>query len=125
MEQRVPPQNLDAERSVLGGLMLEAEAWDEVADILTEDDFYKPSHRKIFAAIKDLQRRGQPTDAITVSDYLMKSGDLEIIGGPSYLAEVIDLTPSAAHIHSHATLVRDKALLRRVISVSQSFIERS
>lgn len=125
MEQKVPPQNLDAEKSVIGGLMLEVEAWDEIADLITEDDFYKPAHRRIFSAIKELQKRGQPTDAITVSDALMKVGELDMVGGPTYIAELIDLTPSAAHIHSHAELVRDKSLLRRIIQISQNFIDRA
>ena len=81
METRVPPQNLDAEKSILGGLMLEQDAWDEVSDTVFEEDFYKPNHRKIFVAIRELTKKGNPTDLITVSNYLMEASELELIGG--------------------------------------------
>ena len=71
MDQKVPPQNIEAEQSILGGLMLEQEAWDEIADLINEDDFYKPSHRKIFSAIKELHKHNQPTDLVTVSNKLL------------------------------------------------------
>jgi replicative DNA helicase len=125
MENRLPPQNIDAERSILGGLMLEQEAWDEVSELLTEDDFYKPSHRKIFAAIRELHRREMPSDLVTVSNALMEKGELESLGGAAYLAEMIDQTPSTANIGSYAKIVRDKSLLRRVIQSSQEFVDKA
>jgi len=124
-DHKLPPQNIDAEKSVLGGLLLEQEAWDEVSDLLSEEDFYKPSHRKIYYAIKELKRREMPTDLVTVSNLLMEKGDLETVGGATYLAEMIDQTPSAANIVSYAKIVHEKALLRRVISTSQDFITKA
>lgn len=125
MDNRLPPQNIDAEKSILGGLMLEQEAWDEVSEFLVEDDFYKPAHKKIFSAIRELHRRESPSDLVTVSNMLMERGELESLGGASYLAEMIDQTPSTANIGSYAKIVQEKALLRKVIASSQEFIDKS
>ena len=125
MDSRIPPQNLDAEKSILGGLMLESEAWDEISDLIQAEDFYSPAHRKIYEAISSLGRKGQPSDLITVSNHLIAQNELESIGGPSYLAEILDATPSTVNILSYAKIVREKALLRRLIKSSQSFIEKA
>lgn len=125
MDSRVPPQNISAEQSVLGGLMLDQEAWDQVSDLLTENDFYKPTHRTIYTALKNLNRKGQPTDLVTISNLLMTEGQLDAIGGPTYLAEIMDQTPSTVNIRSYAQIVKDKSTLRRLIQTSQSFIDRS
>ncbi len=125
VNSRVPPQNIPAEQSVLGGLMLEQEAWDNVSDILTENDFYKPGHRIIFAAVREMNRRGQPTDLVTISNYLMQNNQLDAVGGPSYLAEMMDQTPSIVNIKSYAEIVREKSLLRQVIGVGHDFSERA
>src|SRR6185437_11839695 len=93
VENRIPPQNIDAEKSILGGLMLEQEAWDEVSEQLLEDDFYKPSHRKIFNAIRELHRREMPSDLVTVSNLLTERSELDALGGAVVLAEMIDQTP--------------------------------
>src|SRR5690606_9503188 len=108
-----------------GALMLEPEAWDEVADLISEEDFYKPTHRKIFGAIRELNRKGQPTDLITVSNILIETKDLEAIGGPSYLAEIMDQTPSTANIVSYAKIIHEKSLLRRLIATSTAFIDQA
>lgn len=125
MDNRLPPQNIDAEKSILGGLMLEQDAWDEVSEALVEEDFYKPAHRKIFAAVRELHRREMPSDLVTVSNLLMERGELESLGGAAYLAEMIDLTPSTANIASYARIVHEKSLLRRVINASQEFIDKA
>lgn len=125
MENRVPPQNIDAEKSILGGLMLEQEAWDEVSEHLVEDDFYKPAHKKIYNAIRELHRREMPSDLVTVSNLLMERGELEALGGATYLAEMIDQTPSTANIGSYAKIVQEKSVLRKVIQSSQEFIDKS
>lgn len=125
MTARIPPQNIEAEQSVLGGLLLEQAAWDEIADLISEDDFYKPSHRKIYAAIKELNKKNQPTDLVTVSNFLMEAHDLEAVGGPAYLSELIDTTPSASNISTYATIVHDKSLLRQVIHVTSNISERA
>ena len=125
MENRIPPQNIDAEKSILGGLMLEQEAWDEVSEYLIDEDFYKPAHKKIFAAIRELHRKEAPSDLVTVSNYLMERTELESLGGAAYLAEMIDQTPSTANIASYAKIVRDKSLLRKVIMASTEFVDQA
>lgn len=125
METRVPPQNLQAEQSVLGGIMLEQDAWDSISDVITEDDFYKPSHRVIFSAVRELNRKGQPTDLVTVSNYLMQSGQLDMVGGPTYLAEMMDQTPSVVNIKNYAEIVRDRSVLRKIITVGNTFVDRA
>ena len=125
MENRLPPQSIDAEKSILGGLMLEQDAWDDVSELLADEDFYKPSHKKIYAAIRELRRRETPADLVTVSNHLMERGELESIGGAVYLAELSDQTPSAANIASYAKIVKDKSLLRKVIASSQTFVDKA
>jgi replicative DNA helicase len=125
MAMRVPPQNLEAEQSILGGLMVDPYAWDQVSAILTEEDFYKAAHRKIYTAIAELYAKNQPIDIITVSNLLTDKKDLDAIGGPSYLAEVMNATPSAAHIESYAKIVHEKALMRKLIHMSGEIIEKS
>lgn len=125
MDTRVPPQNLEAEQSVLGSLMVDEAAWDEVADIIVEGDFYKPSHRIIFAAIRELHKKSQPTDAIVLSNYLLASNKLESIGGPAYLAEIVDQTSTSANVKTHARIIKDKSTLRRVISTGQEYVEKA
>lgn len=125
MIQRVPPHNFDAEQSVLGSLLLDENAWDEVVDQLREEDFYKPSHRTIYRAIYELKKKSQPTDPVTLTNQLMGTGELDSIGGPAYLGELLDTIPSTANLGSHMKIVKDKALLRKVILTSQNFIERA
>ena len=125
MENRIPPQNIDAEKSILGGLMLEQDAWDDVSENLVEDDFYKPAHRKIYNAIRELKKREMPSDLVTVSNMLMERGELESLGGAAYLAELIDQTPSTANIASYAKIVSEKSLLRKVITSSQEFVDKA
>ena len=125
MDHRVPPQNLEAEKSILGGLMLECEAWDEVSDIIRPDDFYSPANKKIYDVISYLASKGRPSDLITVSEILVTRNELDTVGGSSYLLELLDATPSAANILSYAQIVKEKSLLRHIIKISQGFIERA
>ncbi len=125
MNFRVPPHNLDAEQSILGGLMVDPYAWDQIGGVVVEDDFYKGGHRKIFSAIQDLYARSQPVDIITVSNYLNEKKELDAIGGAAYLAEVMNQTPTAAHIASYGKIVHEKALLRKLIHVSAEIAEKA
>jgi replicative DNA helicase len=125
MESRLPPQNIEAEKSVLGSLMLEPEAWDEIADIISENEFYKPAHRIVFAVIRELHKRSMPTDLITISNQLMANQQLDLVGGPSYLAEILEFSPTMVNIKSHAKIIKEKAILRQVISIGQSFAEKA
>ncbi|WP_413576438.1 replicative DNA helicase [Bdellovibrio sp. HCB290] len=125
MSTRIPPQNLDAEQSILGGIMLDREALDQVGDVLFAEDFYKPAHQKIYAAIKDLHSKNQPIDIITVTNVLQAEGSMDMVGGPEYLIGLLDKTISSANISSHAKIVREKGLLRKLISANSKLIERA
>ena len=122
--ERVPPNNMDAEKSVLGALMLEQEAWDEITQIISSVDFYKPAHRKIFNAVKELNQKNQPSDIVTVSNLMMQKNELDQVGGPAYLAELIEQTPSTANIASHAQIIADKSTTRKLISVGQKIADQ-
>ena len=95
---RVPPQSVEAEQSVLGGLLLDNTAWDKVADLLTEQDFYRADHRLIFHHIGELIEHGKPADTLTVAESLERSGKLAEVGGQPYLGSLSLNTPSAANI---------------------------
>lgn len=111
---RVPPSSIPAEQAVLGGLLLDNQTWDTVADLLLEDDFYRHEHRQIFRAIRQLADRQQPFDVVTLSE---QYPDLEEAGGLTYLAVLARETPSAANIGAYASIVRDKSIQRRLIHV--------
>lgn len=105
--------------------MLDADAWDAVVDSVAEKDFYKEAHQKIFAAIAELNKRNQPVDILTVSNYLQEKQELDIVGGPAYLGEIINQTPSAANISTYAEIVAQKSLLRRLIQTTGGITERA
>jgi replicative DNA helicase len=125
MSQKIPPQNIEAEFSVLGGLMLEREAYDQVADIVSAADFYKPAHQVIYKTISDLHQKAQPIDLVTVTNSLQHHNELDLIGGPEYLLSLLDKVVSAANIDSHARIIHEKSLLRRLIHTSTGLIEKS
>ena len=114
---RVPPHSLEAEQSVLGGLMLDNSAWDTIADAVSAMDFYRRDHRLIFAAIGELAERNEPSDAVTVSEQLERKGELEDAGGLAYLGQLARETPSAANIRAYAAIVRERAMLRELIRI--------
>lgn len=122
---KLPPQNLEAEQSILGSIMLDRDAWDAVSDLLSEDDFYKPAHQKIYSAIFRLQQTNQPIDIITVSNALQSSGDLDAIGGSVYLVDILNKTVSSVHAVTHAKIIREKAKLRKIISASTTLIDKA
>ncbi len=115
---RTPPHSIESEQSVIGGLLLDNNAWDRVADIIRADDFYRYDHRLIFEHIVKLIDRSRPADVITVYEALQTSGKAEEVGGLSYLNAVAQYTPSASNIRRYAEIVRDKAVLRRLVTVS-------
>lgn len=125
MSQKLPPQNVEAEFSVLGGLMLEREAYDQVSDLISAADFYKPSHQIIYQVISELHQKAQPIDIVTVSNSLQTRNELDLIGGPDYLLSLLDKVVSAANIDSHARIIHEKSLLRRLINTSSSLIEKA
>jgi replicative DNA helicase len=116
--RRVPPQNLEAEQSVLGAILLENEAINQAVEVLNPDDFYRESHREIFRVMIELSDRNQPVDAITMTDALRTRAKLEAIGGPAYIAELANAVPTAASVAHYASIVRDKAVLRQLATVA-------
>ena len=114
---KTPPHSIEAEQSVLGGLLLDNEAWDQVADRVCETDFYRHDHRLIFRSIVHLAEDQQPYDVVTLSNWLKTRGDLEDAGGLAYLGTLAKDTPSAANIKAYADIVREKSILRQLISV--------
>jgi len=122
--RKVPPQNLDAESSVLGGILLENEAVNQVLELLRPEDFYRESHRKVFRAIVELSDRSDPVDLITLSDFLKSRGELEAVGGTAYLASLADFVPTAANISHYARIVREKSILRSLISTATEIATR-
>ena len=115
---KVPPHSLEAEQSVLGGLMLDNSAWDDVSERLISDDFYRFEHRQIFNAMKQLAEERRAIDVITLSEVLELRDQLEKVGGLAYVAELARNTPSAGNIKAYADIVRERATLRKLIHVS-------
>jgi len=113
---KVPPNSVEAEQSLLGGLMQDNEAWDKVADIVVADDFYRKDHKLIFRAIAALAEDGQPCDVVTVSEYLGNRNELEAAGGLEYLATVTNETPGAANARAYAQILRERSTLRSLIN---------
>ena len=113
---KVPPNSVEAEQSLLGGLMQDNEAWDKVADVVSADDFYRKDHRLIFAAITALAEDGHPCDVVTVSEYLGNRNELDDAGGLEYLATITNETPGAANARAYATILRERATLRMLIN---------
>ena len=122
---KIPPQNIEAEQSILGGILIENSALNHVLEILTDEDFYKDSHRRIFQALVELSEKNEPADLITLTNKLRGSKLLEGVGGSSYLASLIDQVPTAANIEYYARIVREKAILRKLIDVATQLITRS
>jgi len=122
---KLPPQHLEAEQSVLGGILIENEAINRVTEILDADDFYRDAHRKIFNALINLSERDEPADLITLTNELRKTDQLDSIGGASYLTSLIDSVPTAANIEYYAKIVKEKAILRKLIQTSTEIITQS
>jgi replicative DNA helicase len=122
---KLPPQNIEAEESILGGILIENEAINRVTEILDPDDFYRDAHRKIFNALINLSERDEPADLITLTNELRKIDQLDSIGGASYLTSLIDSVPTAANIEYYAKIVKEKAILRKLIQTSTEIITQS
>ena len=116
--KRVPPQNIEAEQSVLGAVLLDNDAINQAIEILAAEDFYRESHREIFRAMVALSERNQPVDAITLTDALRTIGVLEAVGGAGYIAELAACVPTAANAGHYSRIVREKALLRSLASTA-------
>jgi len=118
MIDRLPPQSIEAEQSVLGSVLIDRDAMIEIADFLKPEDFYRQAHGRIYAVMLDLSERREPIDIVTVSEALERSGDLEAIGGRAYLGTLTNQTPTAVHAAQYARIVERKSLLRNLIGAA-------
>jgi len=117
-----PPHSIEAEQAVLGGLLLDTQAWDQVGDSISADDFYRPDHRLIFDAIGELVAESKAIDVVTVSERLERRGKLADIGGLAYLSTLVRDTPTAANARAYAQIVRERSLLRSLISAGNAIV---
>ncbi len=122
--EKLPPQNLDAEQSVLGAVLLDNHALNRALELLSPDDFYKEAHRRIFQAILDLYERNEAIDLVTLTETLRRRNDLEGVGGSAYLTELVNVVPTAANISYHAKIVHEKSLLRQLIRTTTDIATR-
>ena len=123
-EHRLPPQNLEAEMSVLGGVLLENEALNRALEVLRPEDFYREAHRKIFSALITLSDRNEPADLVTLTAVLKNRDALEEVGGSSYLSTLVDFVPTAANISYYCKIVKEKAISRELIKVATEIAAR-
>ena len=121
--ERTPPQDLIAEQSVLGGMLLSKDAIADVIEILRERDFYRPAHEIIYDAVLDLYGRGEPADAVTVSAELTKRGEIARAGGAPYLHTLISSVPTAANAGYYAKIVRERAIMRRLVEAGTKIVQ--
>lgn len=120
--RKLPPQSIEAEMSILGGILLENDAINRVLDILLPEDFYRESHRKIMRAMIELNEHREPCDLITLTTVLKKRGELEEVGGGAYLATLVDYVPTAANIAYYSRIVKEKAIARNLITAATEIV---
>ena len=119
---KLPPQNTDAEASLLGALLIDSDAIVKIADAISSIDFYDEKHQRIYEAINTLYERHNPVDVLTLSNILKEGGDLDFVGGSAYLTELTNYVPTASHVEQYADIVAQKALRRRLITASQDIV---
>jgi len=112
---KLPPQNIEAEQSIIGAILIDNEALPKALEVIGIDDFYKTSHRKIFRSMVELFDRNEPIDLITLTDYMKRKDELDAVGGVSYLSSLVNMVPTAANIKYHSKIVREKGLLRSLL----------
>ena len=122
---KLPPQNIEAEQSILGGVLIENDALNTVVEFLEDGDFYREAHQKIFNCMIALSEKNEPLDLITITNELKKKKELEAIGGASYLASLVESVPTAANIAYYAKIVKEKSILRKLISTATDIVTQS
>lgn len=120
LDLKIPPHSIEAEQSVLGGLMLDNQAWDKIAERLQEKDFYRPEHQIIFRTVAHLAHRGNPFDVLTLTEALKNNNELSDAGGEVYLFDLARNTPTAANAAAYADIVRERSVQRQLISISNT-----
>ncbi|OGW39281.1 MAG: replicative DNA helicase [Nitrospirae bacterium RBG_13_39_12] len=121
---RVPPQNIEAEQSILGAVLIDNEALPKALEIIDPEDFYKQSNRKIFYTMTELFERSEPIDLVTLSEHLKKNDQMEAVGGISYLSSLVNMVPTAANVRYHSKIVREKAILRGLLRSATEIASR-
>lgn len=116
--QKVPPQQIEAEQSLLGGILIESQGLPAALEVLRGEEFYRDAHRTIFQAFQELFQRNEPIDLITTTEYLTEKNRLDKVGGATYLASLTEMVPSAANVAAYARIIHDKALLRKLIQTA-------
>lgn len=119
---KIPPQNTEAEASLLGAVLIDPDAIVKIADAIDKNDFYEDRHKRIYEAVTQLYEKHSPIDVLTLADQLRSTGFLDMVGGPSYLTELTNFVPTAAHVEQYAEIVAQKALRRRLIKASQDIV---
>lgn len=119
----IPPQNTDAEASLLGAILIDSDAIVKIADVVNAADFYDPKNQRIFEAITQLYEKHQPIDVLTLADQLKGTGFIDFVGGAAYLTQLTNFVPTASHVEQYAEIVAQKALRRRLIKASQDIVE--
>jgi len=119
MAKTTAPQSIDVEASLLGSILIDSDSFIKIADMVLPTDFYDERHKAIFSAMKSLHDKRSPIDILTLSEQLKANDRLEAIGGASYLTELTNTVPTAAHLEQYATIVADKAIRRRLIAASE------
>ncbi|NMD42447.1 MAG: replicative DNA helicase, partial [Firmicutes bacterium] len=122
---KVPPQSIEAEQSVLGSMIIEKEAVYAAAELLHETDFYRTAHQKIFKAVIALSEKGEPVDLVTLADELQRQRSLEEAGGTAYLSALAGAVPTAANVQYYALIVREKSILRSLIHAATGIVSGS
>jgi replicative DNA helicase len=125
LTRKLPPHSIEAEESVIGGILLDNSALDRCVELIIAEDFYREAHRRIFRAMLDLSERHEPVDLVTLADVLRSRNELQEIGGASYLAELAERVPTAANVAYYAKIVKDKAILRSLIHTTSEIAMRS
>ncbi|MDD3350759.1 MAG: DnaB-like helicase N-terminal domain-containing protein, partial [Eubacteriales bacterium] len=123
--ERIPPHSNEAEKSVLGSILLDKEAFYEVMELLSDEDFYSEMHREIYRAAIGLYRRNEPVDILTVSEELKKRNTLEMVGGRAYVATLSTLVPSTSNVVQYAKIVGEKAVLRKLITAASGIMDKA
>jgi len=122
---KLPPHSIDAEQSVLGALMLDNSAWHDLSEIIIAEDFYRKEHYLIFQAMQHQAAAGNPVDLVTLSEALDNANNLEKVGGVDYLGELVENSPSTANILAYANIIRERAILRKLISAANAISENA
>jgi len=125
LEKKIPPQNIDAEQSVLGAILIDSEAIQKIIEILVPEYFYKNAHQIIFQTMLDLLMKAEPVDLVTLSEKLRISNDLERVGGMTYLTDLVDVVSTSANIEYYAKIVEEKAILRNLITTGSNIVEQA